>query len=346
MNAAAPDATPPLLSVLVSAFNVEPFLRQCVDSVMHQAQSDIELLVVDDGSVDGTLALMQQLAARHGARVRCISHARNRGVSAARNTLIDAARGQYLWFLDGDDWVAPGVFDKLQALISHREAPDVVLFDYRLVRRTERLKYRLRGEHHRPGFAGPSRQPIVGAAALVEGVLSTGNVFVWSYVSRRRLWAAQPGRAPLRFPEGRTFEDMAITPRLLMRAQGGWHVPEPWVMYRRHDDSITASMSARKVADLSCALGSARGDLMQPGHEVPASLRFAWAHQAARNLLAAQRHGERLPREQGRALWGQLRADFDTAVGADLALLRRSYWRRGWFARWLRLRQALRRPAP
>jgi hypothetical protein len=211
-----------------------------------------------------------------------------------------------------------------------------------VIRPRPHLKYRLRGEGHRRGFTGPAQRRVDGTAALLPAALASGNIFVWTQVSRRALWGED-----LRFPVGRSFEDMATVPRLLLRARCAWHVPQPWLMYRRRDDSITALMSAAKVADLSSSLRGARRELLERWPAAPTDVRFALAHQAARNFLAAQRHALRLPADEAQPLWPRLHADLEAAVGGDLPLLQSGYLKRGWWLRAWRLAHALRRsPMP
>lgn len=325
----------PWLSVLVPVWNVEPYLRQCVDSLMPQADAGVELLLLDDCSSDGSPALMQALQAQWGERIRLLAHPHNRGIAAARNTLLAQARGEHVWFVDSDDWVAPGVLPRLRQLLQREPGLDLVFLDYAVMRPRPRLKYRLRGELHKRGFVGRSRQRIGSTAEVVVGAVASGNLFVWAHVARRSLWHGVPA-----FPEGCSFEDMATLPRLLLRAQSAWHVPEPWLQYRRRDDSITALMSAAKVADLSRSLKGVRAELLQHWPVAPEPVRFILAHQAARNFIAAQRHARHLPAAEAAALWPRIRSDFAEAIGDDLALLQRGYLKRGWFLRALRLLKA------
>ena len=329
--------------MLVPVYNVAPYLRQCVESVLQQADAGVEILLLDDVSTDASAAVMQALQRVAGSRLRLLAHERNRGLSAARNTLLEAASGTHVWFVDSDDWLAPGVLPKLSAILQAQPVPDMVFFDYRVVRARDwlqyRLKYRLRGEHHRASLVGAAHCRLRGGPALLEAVLASGNLFSWAHVSRRALWQAAP---PLRFPEGRSFEDITTTPRLTARADSAWHVPEAWVMYRRRDDSISALMSAAKVADLCAAMRGQRDELLARFPQLPPSTRVALAHQAARNLMAALRHLRQLPREEAAALMTSCGEDFYAAVGEDLPLLQRAYLLRGWWWRAWRLAQALR----
>ena len=99
----------PIISVIVSVYKVEPYIRQCVDSILAQTFTDFELILVDDGSPDNCGAICDEYAAQD-CRVRVI-HQENGGLSAARNAGIDWAfansDSQWLAFVDSDDWVHP-----------------------------------------------------------------------------------------------------------------------------------------------------------------------------------------------------------------------------------------------
>ena len=102
-----------LLSIIVPVYKVESYLARCVDSILAQTVSDFELILVDDGSPDRCGAICDEYAARD-PRVRVI-HKENGGLSSARNAGIDIARGQWLGFVDSDDWITPDCYEKLLA---------------------------------------------------------------------------------------------------------------------------------------------------------------------------------------------------------------------------------------
>lgn len=105
----------PCISVIVPVFNGEATLKRCVDSVLAQSFEDWELILVDDGSTDGTNRLARELAAGD-PRIRLLTQ-RNRGVSAARNLALERAEGEYAAFLDADDWLAPDCYGRLIAAL-------------------------------------------------------------------------------------------------------------------------------------------------------------------------------------------------------------------------------------
>ena len=92
-----------LISVIIPVFNVEPYLQQCVESVLSQTYRNLEVLLIDDGSTDGSAALCDQWTERDN-RVRVV-HENNRGLSEARNTALNLMRGTHVMMVDGDDWL-------------------------------------------------------------------------------------------------------------------------------------------------------------------------------------------------------------------------------------------------
>lgn len=114
----------PLISVIIPAYNSEGYLKRCVASVLRQTLGDFEVVIVDDGSCDGTGALCDDLASQC-ARVRAV-HRENGGLSAARNTGIENARGNLLFFLDSDDYIAPEELETLYRVMRETGALMVV----------------------------------------------------------------------------------------------------------------------------------------------------------------------------------------------------------------------------
>ena len=107
----------PTISVIVPVYKAEAFLRKCTDSILHQTFTDLELILVEDGSPDGSGALCDAIAAED-SRVRAF-HQANDGVSSARNLGLREARGTYIAFADSDDWMEPTMLETLyQSLVS------------------------------------------------------------------------------------------------------------------------------------------------------------------------------------------------------------------------------------
>ena len=113
------------ISTIIPAYNCEPYLRRAVESLLATQYPDLEIVIVDDGSRDQTLAVAESLQREHPQVVRVWTHpgGRNRGVSATRNLGIESSTGEWLSLLDADDYVYPHRFDSARAILS--EQPDV-----------------------------------------------------------------------------------------------------------------------------------------------------------------------------------------------------------------------------
>ena len=115
------------ISIVVPVYNTNIYLRECLDSLVNQNYPELEIICINDGSTDSSLAILNEYAAKDG-RIQVIDK-QNEGVSATRKCGITAAEGEYLMFVDSDDWLE---LDACQVLIDlmHQYQPDVVMFSY------------------------------------------------------------------------------------------------------------------------------------------------------------------------------------------------------------------------
>lgn len=113
-------------SLILPVYNVQAYLTRCIRSVLAQTYTDYEVILVDDGATDGSPAICDDYAANYDF-IRVI-HKENGGLSSARNAGLAEAAGEYVWFVDSDDWIEPNALDMLQAACANR--PDVVKFGY------------------------------------------------------------------------------------------------------------------------------------------------------------------------------------------------------------------------
>jgi len=118
----------PKFSIIIPVYNVERYLRTCLDSILTQSFKDWEILLVDDGSPDGSPAICDEYAQKD-VRIR-VFHKENGGVSSARNLGLENARGEWVWYVDPDDWIE---IDALKVLSKYIESynPDTVIFGMR-----------------------------------------------------------------------------------------------------------------------------------------------------------------------------------------------------------------------
>jgi len=318
------QSTPsPWLSVLVPVYGVERWIRQCMESVLSQADDGVEILVLDDASPDGSMAIVHELQQRHPGRIRVLEHPRNRGLSAARNSLMDAATGRYFWFLDSDDVLLPGAIERLRGVVA-REAPDLVLCDFRVLREDSGLLHRLRGEMHRRSFAGWTRAGS-GRDALLAGLLEARQFHAWSKIATAGIWRAA------RFPEGRYFEDIAVIAPLCAPVRNWRHVPEPWVGYRQRDGSILSDMTPAKTRDLLASLRDLhRGVTAMQGLSARTRHALEYACLRAFAALARKMPGDESLERECLAVMAEVFPQGIPRVLADCR--RRGWWLRAWRA--------------
>ena len=119
------------ISIIVPIYKIERYLRQCIDSILAQASTDFELLLIDDGSPpDGCPAICDEYAGKD-ARTR-VFHKQNEGITSARNRGLDNAKGNWIIYIDGDDWIEPTYVEELYNAAINNEA-DIAICGFRFV---------------------------------------------------------------------------------------------------------------------------------------------------------------------------------------------------------------------
>ncbi len=117
------------LSVIVPVYNVEEYLEQCLESVIGQTMTDMEIILVNDGSTDNSVEICQRFAEKD-SRIKLL-HQENQGLAAARQTGLDAAQGEYIGFVDSDDWLEPEMYEKMYTAAKENDADIVFCNVYR-----------------------------------------------------------------------------------------------------------------------------------------------------------------------------------------------------------------------
>ncbi len=129
----------PFLSIIVPVYNVESYLAECLNSILAQTFTDFEVLLIDDGSTDGSSALCDEYAGMD-SRIRCF-HKENGGHMSARQEGFRNARGTYTAFVDSDDWIAPAMYEQMCGAAIKYDA-DVVCCNYTAVTSKEHIERR------------------------------------------------------------------------------------------------------------------------------------------------------------------------------------------------------------
>lgn len=192
------SSTAPLVTVVVPVYKVEEFLDQCVESIVRQTYKNLEIILVDDGSPDECPNMCDKWALKD-SRINVI-HQVNRGLSAARNSGIDQSHGEYILFVDSDDWVEPNLVEHCMDLLFHEQA-EVVVYQYRLVSQNGRNYSNSRDYELFP------KENVLSAADALEAIISMKLPnYAWSYIAKSDLL-----KGKITFPEGKVMEDIATT---------------------------------------------------------------------------------------------------------------------------------------
>lgn len=245
----------PTLSIIVPVYNIAPFVEQCVNAILNQLKEHHELIVIDDGSKDNSLALVTTLRdAWRGTNFQVISQA-NEGIAGVRNCGLRAAKGDYIVWVDGDDVLLGGVLELLDQAIAEQQ-PDVIVGDFRMWYPQEPGKSRA----EQLGY--PQGPMLRDATDILNCFLAARKMYVWTNIIRRAIYAALPDPV---FPPGRVFEDVSTLPRLLSQCASLHYLARPIIDYRQYPASITQSISEKWCLDFAAALPVARQHLQARG---------------------------------------------------------------------------------
>lgn len=217
------------ISVIVPVYKVEAYLEECIASIVSQTHRNLEIILVDDGSPDNCGAICDYWAEKD-SRIQVI-HKENGGLSDARNAGIAAARGDYIAFVDSDDWILPDMCEKLlTALI--RENADISACNIRTCYPTRQSTYGCKAY-------------TVGNSEKILSMLYQDTMYpvsAWNKLYRRSLWA------DIRFPKGKICEDAFTTYLLVDKAGTIVQIPDALYCYRIRENSImTSTFSAKRM---------------------------------------------------------------------------------------------------
>lgn len=221
----------PKLSIIIPVYNVEKYLPKCIDSLIC-GDGGYEIILVNDGSTDGSPDILADYAARYPALIRIITTP-NGGLGHARNTGIDAAMGDYLLFVDSDDYLSPDAFGSILAALDG--SFDICIFDILSVNESGKVLKKM------PGTARP------------DGSVFSLNEYpellfelpaAWNKIYRRELFTA----TGIRYPDRAWFEDLRTTTKLYTAAKRIKYVSRSWYNYLQRAGSITnAKKSDRNI---------------------------------------------------------------------------------------------------
>ena len=244
MTACIREKFSPLVSVIIPVYNVAPYLREALDSVIHQTYSNLEILVVDDGSTDGSGEICEEY--RTDDRVQVI-HQENHGVAYARNRGLDAAKGDYLGFIDADDIIDTKALEKEAQVLAASEYPiDILSWDWI-------LDFNKNGRVMRQADFS---SPIEATKNLMGGVMRWN---LWLFLVRKELVFSNG----IRFLGGANMgEDMQFMIRCFLCARNVAQIHEPLYRYNSsNESSISRQFTKERRKEISDNLSAVESAL-------------------------------------------------------------------------------------
>lgn len=220
-----------LLSIIVPVFNVEQYLSQCIESILSQHYDHFELLLIDDGSTDSSGDICESYA-QQDKRIK-VFHKKNEGLAATRNYGIEKARGEYLGFVDSDDWIYEDMFSNMMDVAIKQNASIVccnfdLQFENNVVER---------------GSTG------VEEYAADEAIVNLFYPQYYQFFAPNKIFLKEIF-SDIRFPEGKHFEDIPTIYNAFLKCNSVFFVKKSGYVYRQRQESITNNSFNAKTIEL------------------------------------------------------------------------------------------------
>lgn len=222
------------ISIIVPVYQVEKYIGQCIESIINQTFKNFELILIDDGSKDKSGNICDEYAKRD-KRIHVV-HTENKGAASARNKGLDLATGEYIAFVDGDDYLAENMLDKLYKVIT-QENCDVVVCDFLNLHRNQKKDFILE----------LSDRKVTGKEVLSH-LKNQKNYGVWTIVWNK-LYRKEILK-DLRFPEGKYFEDEIFSDQLYLRCNKVQVISDVLYYHRVLETSTMNTQKIRNYLDL------------------------------------------------------------------------------------------------
>lgn len=227
------EISKPLISIMIPVYNVSKYLERCLQSVKEQTYDNIEILLYDDGSTDGSDKICDEFASENSNVI--VYHFPNRGQAHGRNFLIEHAKGEYVIFVDSDDVVSPDYVDVLYNLIKKFNCKIAVSV--------------LQTFHEGDKLIEKSRsyeEELLTPAKAVEWMNYQVKFDTWPVC---KLYHRSIFESGIRYPEGKIFEDFAITYLLLFQSDKVAYCNKATYFYLLRDNSTEGAMFSEKKMD-------------------------------------------------------------------------------------------------
>lgn len=238
----------PLISVIMPVYNVEKYIETALKSIVNQTYKNLEIIIVDDGSTDKSIQIIKDKF--KDKRIKLINQ-KNQGLSMARNTGIDNAIGEFIFFVDSDDYVEPElIYNAVLALVESNSEFISFTHDYVDETGNKANSFFINDRIYSSTKEIESNELI---SLILEGKARTA---AWSYIIKTKIIK----KANIRFPAGRLYEDNDTTLQLINESKKCMVLKKSNTNiyhYRKRENSITNTKSTKRVDDLIIATNSA-----------------------------------------------------------------------------------------
>jgi len=210
-----------LVSVIIPVYNAEKYLSKCIESIINQTYKNIEIILINDGSTDNSSNICDAYISKDN-RIKVI-HKQNEGVSTARNLGIEEAKGEYISFVDSDDWLVPDAYERIMHCISKYNV-DVVMFEY--------FVDNYNGNEIHKTY--PKLNGLMNREKAIKTTISSVNRFVWSKVFSRKIFGGLKFDTTIHFGEDTLFSAYVID-----KANKIYYMSRPLYHYFQSENSAT-----------------------------------------------------------------------------------------------------------
>lgn len=211
------------LSIIIPIYNVEKFLNKCLNSVLKQIEKDDELILINDGSTDNSFNICKNIKEKYKKNNIILINKKNEGVAIARNIGLKKATGDYIFWIDSDDWLDDNCIKIIKNVIEKTKS-DIILFDF----------YNVNKKDIRPCFMFKEERRLNKKEILIEVAQDSFRSFLWRTVVKRDIYEN------IYFPEGvQMMEDFSIYHLLFHKAKTFYYIRKPLYYYRLVNNSLS-----------------------------------------------------------------------------------------------------------